>query len=224
MTTMQSEAKQPSNGDVDAKQLLQTLQAVKRGEFSARMPADQAGITGKIYDTLNEIIELNEFTAKEFENVRNEVGREGKTKQRASVGSTKGSWKSCLDSFNGVIDDLVVPMNEMGRVIGAIAGGDLTQTMPLEVEGRPIKGALLRTAKDANAMIGRLSTFAGEVTPGSTIWRSCIPRVRPRTSSDSPSPLIDSWSRPCTSTASRRAPIWGCLRSCGSHLSCFPVT
>ena len=155
---------QSTNGTLDAKQLLQTLQAVKRGDFSSRMPADQTGMAGKVYDTLNEIMELNELTVKEFERVGQEVGREGKTKQRASVGSTKGSWKSYVGAFNTLIDDVVQPTAEVGRVIGAVANGDLTQTVPLEIEGRPLKGAFLRSAKDLNAMIDQLSSFASEVT------------------------------------------------------------
>ncbi len=153
---------QSTNGTIDDKQLLQTLQAVKRGDFSSRMPADQTGMAGKLYDTLNEIIELNELIVQEFERVGQEVGREGKTKQRASVGATKGSWKSYVGAFNALIDDVVQPAAEVSRVIGAVASGDLTQTVPLEIEGRPLEGAFLRSAKELNTMVDQLTTFARE--------------------------------------------------------------
>jgi HAMP domain-containing protein/signal transduction histidine kinase/ActR/RegA family two-component response regulator len=63
-----------------------------------------------------------------------------------------------------LIGDLVRPTSEMARVIGAVAKGDLSQTMATEIEGRPLKGEFLHTAKTVNAMVGQLSAFASEVT------------------------------------------------------------
>src|SRR5205823_1960513 len=60
--------------------------------------------------------------------------------------------------------DLTQPTTEVGRVIGAVAKGDLTQTMALEIEGRPLTGEFQRTAKSVNTMVEQLSTFASEVT------------------------------------------------------------
>jgi hypothetical protein len=72
----------------DSKQLLKVLSALKKGDFSVRMPVDQVGIAGKINDTLNEIIELNENMTAEFERISRAVGKEGKISQRASLGNT----------------------------------------------------------------------------------------------------------------------------------------
>src|SRR3982750_3253156 len=132
-----------SNGNpeaVDTRELLKVLTAVKRGDFSVRM-SDSGGVSGRIAETLNDIIELNERMSKEFERVSRAVGKEGKTAQRASIGAVLGSWNTSVDSLNSLVGDLVQPSTEMARVIGAVAKGDLTQTVPLEVDGRPPKGA-----------------------------------------------------------------------------------
>src|SRR5207253_1267523 len=65
-----------------------------------------------------------------------------------------------------LISDLVHPINETARVIGAVAKGDLSQTMAMEIDGRPLAGEVLRTAKIVNTMVDQLSSFASEVTHG----------------------------------------------------------
>ena len=72
------------------------------------------------------------------------VGKEGKINQRASLGSVSGSWEESIDSVNALIGDLVHPTSETARVIGAVAQGDLSQTMALEVDDRPLQGEFLR--------------------------------------------------------------------------------
>ncbi|HXU72382.1 MAG TPA: hypothetical protein VN947_23830, partial [Polyangia bacterium] len=71
---------------VDHKLLLSTLLAVKRGDFSVRMPVEHTGVAGKIYDTLNDVIELEQRTAVELARISQVVGKEGKINQRASLG------------------------------------------------------------------------------------------------------------------------------------------
>src|SRR4026207_202385 len=149
---------------IDARLLLKVLSDFRRGNFTARLPSEQTGLTGKIYDALNEVIDLNERMAKEFDRVANVVGKEGRIKQRASLSLSTGSWTACIDSINTLIADLVQPTTEVARVIGAVAKGDLSQTMALEIEGRPLTGEFLRTAKIVNTMVDQLSTFASEVT------------------------------------------------------------
>jgi HAMP domain-containing protein/CheY-like chemotaxis protein/GAF domain-containing protein len=155
---------QLNTDSLDTKLLLKTLMAFKKGDFSARLPTEWTGEAGKIADTLNEIIELNEQTAKELERVSRVVGREGKITQRATVPSASGSWVSLVDSTNDLIDDMARPTSEMARVIGAVANGDLSQRMALDVEGRPLKGEFLRSVKIVNSMVDQLGSFASEVT------------------------------------------------------------
>ena len=66
--------------------------------------------------------------------------------------------------MNSLIDDLVHPTSEVARVIGAVAQGDLGKSMALELEGRPLEGEFLRTAKTINKMVDQLGNFSAEVT------------------------------------------------------------
>jgi HAMP domain-containing protein len=92
------------------------------------------------------------------------VGQKGRIQQRASLGPVRGAWSEMIESVNSLVTDLVRPTNEMARVVGAVAAGDLTQSIPLEVDERPLQGEFLRTAKVVNTMVSRLSAFTAEVT------------------------------------------------------------
>src|SRR5271166_5846644 len=144
--------------------LLNTLVAFKRGNFSVRMPVNEVGLAGKIADALNDILEMNEKMVSEFARISRAVGKDGKISQRASIGSVSGSWAECVESVNSLIGDLVQPSTEVARVIGAVAKGDLSQNMSLEVEGRPLRGEFLHTARVVNTMVQQLNSFASEVT------------------------------------------------------------
>ncbi|MBD2385638.1 HAMP domain-containing protein [Cylindrospermum sp. FACHB-282] len=149
---------------LDLKQLLTTLNAVKQGDFSVRMPIDQTGMAGKIADTLNNIIDQNERMATELQRIGNVVGKEGKISERASLGNVRGSWSDCVSSVNILITDLVQPTAETTRVIRAVANGDLSQTIATEIDGRGLQGEFLQTANIVNTMVDRLGSFASEVT------------------------------------------------------------
>jgi HAMP domain-containing protein/CheY-like chemotaxis protein/signal transduction histidine kinase len=149
---------------LDLEQLLSVLTAVRKGDFSARMSVAKTGLAGKIADTLNEIAELNQGMAKEFERVSLAVGKEGRITQRAALAGAGGSWAASVSSVNTLIGDLVQPTSEVARVIGAVAKGDLSQTMALDIEGRPLMGEFLRIGKTVNSMVDQLSSFASEVT------------------------------------------------------------
>src|ERR1700752_1032545 len=118
---------------LNTKLLLKTLVAFKKGDFSVRLPGEWTGEAGKIADTLNEIIKLSEKTAKEMDRVSRVVGKEGKIMDRAAVPAAAGSWLRLVDSTNLLIDDMARPTSEMARVIGAVANGDLSERMALEV-------------------------------------------------------------------------------------------
>jgi HAMP domain-containing protein len=149
---------------LDTKRLLQVLMSVKKGDFSVRLPAGWTGLNGKIADTLNDIIEMIADSSEEFERVSRVVGEEGKLSQRAAIPSGGGAWKRRINAINDLIDNLVRPTTEMARVIGAVAEGNLTQTVALEAEGQPLRGEFLRIAKMVNGMVQQLDTFAAEVT------------------------------------------------------------
>jgi HAMP domain-containing protein/CheY-like chemotaxis protein len=149
---------------LDQRLLLKTLMSIKKGDFSARLPVEQVGTAGKIYDTLNDIIEMLESGTSEFVRISTVVGKEGKVSERASLPGARGGWAARVNALNTLVTDLVQPTTEMARVITAVANGDLSQKMTLEIDGRPLTGEFLRTAKTVNTMVGQLSTFSSEVT------------------------------------------------------------
>src|SRR3954462_13888675 len=149
---------------VDAPQLLTVLAALRKGDFAVRMPSDGTGLAGKVSDTLNDVIELTGRMTSELRRLSNVVGKEGRISQRATVSGASGAWAECVESVNSMVTDLVQPTTEVARVIGAVAKGDLSQTMALEIEGRPLTGEFLRTARTVNTMVDQLNGFASEVT------------------------------------------------------------
>lgn len=151
-------------GGGDARALPEALLAMRNGDFTARMRSDLTGITGKIADTLNEIVAANQKMASQLENVGQVVGRDGRTSTRVRLGLPGGSWADMEVSINTLIDDLVWPTAAVTRTITAVARGDLLQTVPLDVDGRPLKGEFLRSAEIVNTMIKQLSVFTSEVT------------------------------------------------------------
>jgi HAMP domain-containing protein/signal transduction histidine kinase/CheY-like chemotaxis protein len=150
--------------ELDHRTLLSALMALKKGDFSVRLPVEWTGIAGKVADTFNEVVDLNQRMATELDRLSRVVGKEGRITQRASLGDVSGSWGAAIDSVNDLISDLVHPTSETARVIGAVAQGDLSQMMALEIEDRPLQGEFLRTAKTINKMVEQLGSFAAEVT------------------------------------------------------------
>jgi HAMP domain-containing protein/signal transduction histidine kinase/DNA-binding response OmpR family regulator len=143
---------------------LKILLKVKNGNFNQRFPTDQNGIKRSICDTLNEIIDLNERMVFEFQKVGKSIGKQGKLTNRVALDGARGSWSSCVDSVNTLISDLVHPTIEIAHVITSVAKGNLTQEMPLSIEGNPLQGEFLRIAKEVNGMVKQLNLFSMEVT------------------------------------------------------------
>ncbi len=150
--------------DVDVQALLSALTALRHGDFSVRLPSCWIGLSGKVGDTFNAVMDQLEGMTDEIDRISRVVGKEGKIKQRASLGSLSGAWAGNIDSVNALISDLVHPTSEMARVIGAVAMGDLSKSMALDLDGRPLEGEFLRTARTVNRMVDQLGSFASEVT------------------------------------------------------------
>ncbi len=145
-------------------QILSALTALQKGDFSVRLPLEWTGVDGKIADAFNHVMDLNQRMADELARVSHVVGKEGRTSQRVAIGELRGSWAATISSVNTLISDLVHPTRETARVIGAVAKGDLSQMMDLEVEGRPLAGEFLGGAQTVNKMVTQLASFASEVT------------------------------------------------------------
>ena len=157
-------AKNVTEDFIDPRELLHVLTEVKNGNFSVRMPNDSSGLKGKVFDTLNDIIFLNEQMMQEFTRAGNTIGKKGKLTQRIEAPSTRGSWKEGIDSLNVLISDLVHPTIEIAHVISSVAKGNLSQEMHEEIEGHKLEGEFLRIAKEVNYMVKQLNLFSMEVT------------------------------------------------------------
>ncbi|MDR3616911.1 MAG: HAMP domain-containing protein [Candidatus Obscuribacterales bacterium] len=153
-----------SKENLDARQLLKALRQMARGDFDVRLPLEETGIAGEIAAAFNNVAELNSNLRGELERIGDVVGKQGKIGQKASIGEASGGWQECINSVNTLVGDLVRPTTEVARVIGSVAKGDLSESMALEIEGVPLKGEFLRTAKTINTMVEQLGSFASEVT------------------------------------------------------------
>jgi len=150
---------------LDRRQLVSALRALRRGDFSVRLPEEaDDGSDGEIARLFNEVVSLNEEMATEFERLSQVVGKEGKITQRGRVKNARGGWETAVRSVNELIEDMVQPTAEVARVIGAVAKGDLSQSMTVEIDGRPLRGEFLRIGKVVNTMVEQLASFASEVT------------------------------------------------------------
>ena len=145
------------------KGLLAVLGELDKGDFSARLPSDWTGLEGRVADRVNEIASRLENFNKSLLRLHYQVGEEGKIGERLPLGDSVGNWAERIEAINALVDGLSQPTVEVGRVIGAVAKGDLSQAMPLELGGRPLKGEYLRTAKLVNGMVGQLGAFSVEV-------------------------------------------------------------
>ena len=144
--------------------ILASLQTMRNGDFSVRLPVAWVGVEGKIADTFNDIVAANEQMAGELNRVGLAVGKEGKTRERTRFQQSRGSWGAMEGSVNTLVEGLLRPTTEITRAIAAVAQGNLAQTVRLDVNGRPLEGEFLRSAKIVNTMIQQLGVFTAEVT------------------------------------------------------------
>ena len=144
--------------------ILASLQTMRDGDFSVRLPVAWVGLEGKIADTFNDIVAANEQMAHELNRVGRAVGKEGRTREQARFQQSRGSWGRMETSVNTLVEDLLRPTTEVTRAIAAVAQGNLTQTVRLDVDGRPLEGEFLRSASIVNTMIQQLGIFTAEVT------------------------------------------------------------
>jgi HAMP domain-containing protein len=150
---------------LNTRELLRVLGEVRNGNFSLRMPIDKIGISGKICDTLNEIISLNEILMIELTKAGKNIGKQGNLTHRVELPKyASGSWRAGVDSINGLISDLVHPTIEIAHVISSVAKGNLSQEMPLQIGDHILQGEFSRIAKEVNDMVKQLNLFSMEVT------------------------------------------------------------
>ncbi len=164
---VEASAAAPKRGESGRlRQLKGALEAVCAGDFSVRLPPNEGpGQVREISTAFNRLVGLHESLVQEIVRVARVVGREGRMAERMSLDvEGAGEWQRAVNSINALIGDLVQPTTEVARVLSAVAEGDLSQKMALEIEGQPVKGEFLRIGMTVNSMVDQLSSFAAEVT------------------------------------------------------------
>ncbi|WP_299540495.1 HAMP domain-containing protein [uncultured Streptomyces sp.] len=158
--------------EVDAaslNRLLSALVAMRDGNFRRRLTVSGDGALGEIEAVFNEVADRNLHLTGELARVRRVVGREGKLTERLETGACEGSWAAAIDASNELVDDLSRPVSEVGRVLSAVADGDLEQRMELRSHAsdetvRPLRGEFLKVARTVNSLVDQLSAFTEQVT------------------------------------------------------------
>ncbi|MEV4626518.1 HAMP domain-containing protein [Micromonospora sp. NPDC049523] len=164
-TAKQLSAADPSTTDdaVLLGELAEALRRVRRGDLKVRLPR-RAGVGGEVADAFNEVVSLQERQNLDLRRVSRIVGRDGRLTERLDEEGFDGAWADGQRAINSLIDDLTNPTTEIARVIVAVADGDLSQHMALEMDGRPLRGEFLRIGRTVNTMVDQLSSFSNEVT------------------------------------------------------------
>ena len=139
--------------------IAQVTTAVARGDLSRKITVDVRGEILELKDTINTMVDqLNGF-ASEVTRVAREVGTEGKLGGQAAVPGVAGTWKDLTDSVNFMAGNLTAQVRNIADVATAIAGGDLSKKITVNVSGE-----ILQLKETINTMVDQLNAFAGEVT------------------------------------------------------------
>jgi signal transduction histidine kinase/CheY-like chemotaxis protein/HAMP domain-containing protein len=153
-----------ARAELDRRELLAALRALRRGEFEFRLRGDLTGVDGAICDAFNDVAlragELDEGLGE----LRRAIGREGRTRRRMRKVGAQGGWARSVASINEMLDDLTAHTDEMARVVAAVSRGDLGHSMAITGTSEPLQGDFLKHAQAMNDMVERLALFGSEVT------------------------------------------------------------
>ncbi len=139
--------------------IAQVTTAVARGDLSRKITVDVRGEILELKDTINTMVDqLNAF-ASEVTRVAREVGTEGRLGGQAQVPGVAGTWKDLTDNVNSMASNLTAQVRNIAEVATAIAGGDLSKKITVNVSGE-----ILQLKETINTMVDQLNAFAGEVT------------------------------------------------------------
>jgi HAMP domain-containing protein/CheY-like chemotaxis protein/GAF domain-containing protein len=139
--------------------IAQVTTAVARGDLSRKITVDVRGEILELKDTINTMVDqLNAF-ASEVTRVAREVGTDGKLGGQAMVPGVGGTWKDLTESVNSMASNLTAQVRNIAEVATAIAGGDLSKKVTVNVSGE-----ILQLKETINTMVDQLNGFAGEVT------------------------------------------------------------
>jgi HAMP domain-containing protein/signal transduction histidine kinase/CheY-like chemotaxis protein len=147
------------NLTAQVRNIAQVTTAVALGDLSRKITVDVRGEILELKDTINTMVDqLNAF-ASEVTRVAREVGTEGKLGGQAEVPGVAGTWKDLTDNVNFMASNLTAQVRNIAEVSTAIAGGDLSKKITVNVSGE-----ILQLKETINTMVDQLNAFAGEVT------------------------------------------------------------
>ncbi len=148
-----------NNLTAQVRNIAKVTTAVANGDLSQKITVDARGEILELKDTINTMVDTLRSFAAEVTRVAKEVGTEGKLGGQADVKGVSGTWKDLTDNVNAMAANLTVQLRDVSKVATAIANGDLSQKITVEV-----KGEILQIKDVINKMVDQLSTFAAEVT------------------------------------------------------------
>src|ERR1700710_317063 len=148
-----------SNLTAQVRNIAEVSTAMANGDLSRKITVDVKGEIHELKDTINTMVDqLNAF-AGEVTRVAREVGTEGKLGGQAQVPGVAGTWKDLTDNVNSMASNLTNQVRNIAEVATAIAGGDLSKKITVNVSGE-----ILQLKETVNTMVDQLNAFAGEVT------------------------------------------------------------
>jgi HAMP domain-containing protein/CheY-like chemotaxis protein len=133
--------------------------AISRGDLSRKITVDVQGEILELKNTINTMVDSLSVFAGEVTRVAREVGSEGRLGGQANVPGVAGTWKDLTDNVNFMASNLTGQVRNIADVTTAVARGDLTRKMTVDV-----KGEILELKNTINTMVDQLSGFASEVT------------------------------------------------------------
>src|SRR5258707_570891 len=139
--------------------IAEVTKAVAAGDLTRKITVDVQGEILQLKDTMNTMVDQLRSFASEVTRVAREVGTEGQLGGQAEVTGVGGTWKDRTDSVNMMAGSLTVQVRNIADVTKAVAAGDLTKKITVDV-----KGEILELKNTINTMVDQLSSFASEVT------------------------------------------------------------
>jgi signal transduction histidine kinase/HAMP domain-containing protein/ActR/RegA family two-component response regulator len=133
--------------------------AVANGDLSRKITVEAKGEILELKDTINAMVEQLRTFAAEVTRVAREVGTEGQLGGQAQVPGVSGTWKGLTDNVNLMASNLTDQVRGIGKIVTAVANGELTRRLQLVA-----KGEIAVLADTINNMTDTLRTFAEQVT------------------------------------------------------------
>ncbi|KAK0198025.1 two-component histidine kinase Le.nik1-like protein [Armillaria mellea] len=133
--------------------------AVAVGDLSKQIEVDARGEILDLKNTVNGMVIRLRALAAEVTRVTLEVGSQGKLGGQATVEDVEGVWFELVKNVNRMCLSLTGQVRSIASVTTAVAEGDLTRKVEIEVEGE-----MHQLKATVNSMVDDLNAFASEVT------------------------------------------------------------